>query len=85
LGRGLGNDFVAILSGDLAAIIALVVRWTGLGGQASSRTTSTARDILDERFADILDERFADILDERFARGEIDDDEYEKRRRILES
>jgi putative membrane protein len=69
LGRGLGNDFVAILSGDLAAIIALAVRWTGLGGQASSRTTSTARD----------------ILDERFARGEIDDDEYEKRRRILES
>ena len=51
------------------AIIALVIRWTGAAGQGSSRTTSTARD----------------ILDERFARGEIDDDEYEKRRRILES
>jgi putative membrane protein len=65
----LGPLYMVMWVAILAAIIALVVRWTGLGGQASSRTTSTARD----------------ILDERFARGEIDDDEYEKRRRILES
>jgi putative membrane protein len=68
-GMILGPLYLVIWVAILAAIFALVIRWSGLGGQASSRTTCTARD----------------ILDERFARDEIDDEEYEKRRRILES
>lgn len=51
----------------LVAAVLLIVRWMGVAGPGLSPPARTARD----------------ILDERFARGEIDHDEYEKRRRAL--
>lgn len=65
------GPFFIILS--LAAVIAaavLLVRWLGGTSTWPSSTISSARTPLD-------------ILKERFARGEIDKDEYEERRRIL--
>jgi len=53
----------------LVAVIVLIVRWLGSSDQGSGRPAGTARA----------------ILDERFAKGEIDHEEYEKRRRALES
>lgn len=57
----------------LVAVLVIVVRWlsgTSLGGHLPpSRAESNA----------------LDILKERFARGEIDKDEFEERRRALES
>ncbi|MGE0055958.1 MAG: SHOCT domain-containing protein [Hyphomicrobium sp.] len=50
-------------------IIMLLIRWMGSGGRSPTSNRNTART----------------ILDERFARGEIDDEEYERRRRALES
>ena len=47
--------------------VVLVLRWMGLGGSPAARGEKNARD----------------VLDERFARGEIDKDEYEERRRVL--
>jgi putative membrane protein len=53
----------------LVAAILLVIRWMGVGGPGSGAPPRSARD----------------ILDERFARGDIDHEEYEKRRRTLSS
>lgn len=53
----------------LVAAIVLVVRWLGGSVPATRSSTRAARD----------------ILDERFARGEIDQEEYEKRRKALNS
>ncbi len=52
--------------------IVLLVVWAarGASGDASGGSTSPNRAL--------------DILDERFARGEIDEEEYRKRRRLLE-
>jgi len=47
--------------------VVLVIRWTGLGGSAVAGGANKARQ----------------ILDERFARGEIDKDDYEERKRVL--
>jgi putative membrane protein len=54
------------------AIVVLVVRWLGgpWHGQAPSQHVSPGRTPLD-------------ILKERFARGEIDKQEFEERRRVL--
>jgi putative membrane protein len=61
--------YIALLVG----VIVIVVRWlsgTSLGGHLpTSQGGSTA----------------LDILKERFARGEIDKDEFDERRRALES
>ncbi len=61
--------YIALLVG----VIVIVVRWlsgTSLGGHLPpSRAESNA----------------LDILKERFARGEIDKDEFDERRRVLES
>ena len=57
----------------LAAVVALVVIFIrSLAGAAPSSSMPPARTALD-------------ILKERFARGEIDKDEYEERRRILDA
>lgn len=53
----------------LVAVIVLVVRWLGGGSLGMGSPHRTPRD----------------ILDERFAKGEIDQDEYEKRRKVLGS
>jgi putative membrane protein len=55
------------------AIIVLMVRWLGgVGHSQSTPATAARRDPLD-------------ILKDRLARGEIDKEEFEERRRILES
>lgn len=53
-----------------AAAVVLVVRWLGGSGQGLAPHPSPGRAPLD-------------ILKERFARGEIDKDEFEERRRVL--
>ena len=50
-------------------LIVLLIRWLG-GGQAIGHHTAAARTPLD-------------ILRERFAKGEIDKEEFEERRRLL--
>ena len=52
----------------IAAVVVLAVRWLGGTGGAAPRASQS---------------RALDILKERFARGEIDQDEFEKRRRVL--
>ncbi len=51
----------------IVGAVVLVIRWTGLGGSAVAGGANKARH----------------ILDERFARGEIDKDDYEERKRVL--
>jgi putative membrane protein len=51
----------------IVGAVVLVIRWTGLGGSAVAGGANKARQ----------------ILDERFARGEIDKDDYEERKRVL--
>ncbi len=51
----------------IVGAVVLVFRWTGLGGSAVAGGANKARH----------------ILDERFARGEIDKDDYEERKRVL--
>ncbi len=51
----------------IVGAVVLVIRWTGLGGSAVAGGANKARN----------------ILDERFARGEIDKDDYEERKRVL--
>lgn len=53
-----------------AAVVVLVVRWLGGSGHGTAPHPSPDRAPLD-------------ILRERFARGEIDKDEFEERRRVL--
>ena len=49
------------------AVVVLLVRWAGGLGQATALSHRTP----------------LDILKERFARGEIDKDEFEERRRVI--
>jgi putative membrane protein len=51
----------------IVGAVVLVIRWTGLGGSSVAGGANKARH----------------ILDERFARGEIDKDDYEERKRVL--
>ncbi len=51
----------------IVGAVVLVIRWAGLGGSVVAGGANKARH----------------ILDERFARGEIDKDEYEERKRVL--
>jgi putative membrane protein len=53
----------------LLAAIVFLIRWMGTGNTSAGVSTRTAREILDERFVS----------------GDIDQDEYEKRRRALNS
>lgn len=60
---------IVFLAAIVAAII-LMVRWIGGPGHSTGQRSSAGRAPLD-------------ILKERFARGEIDKEEYEDRRRTL--
>lgn len=53
------------------AVVVLIVRWLGGWGHGSSSNAKSSDDPLE-------------ILKMRFARGEIDKEEYEERRRVLE-
>lgn len=57
--------------GGIILLIVLLVRWLG-GADASSHTSSST-----------LRRTPLEILQERFAKGEIDKEEYEERRKIL--
>ena len=67
-GMILGPLYFILWAAILVAVIMLVVRWMTPSPDAISPRRSSARD----------------ILDERFARGEIEQDEYEKRRAVLD-
>jgi putative membrane protein len=67
----LGPLFMILVLAAVIAVAVLLVRWLGGPWQASgSHQTPSARTPLD-------------ILKERFARGEIDKEEFEERRRVL--
>ncbi len=65
-----GPFFMILSLAAVIAVVVLLVRWLGGPSAWPSSTIPPMRTPLD-------------ILKERFARGEIDKDEYEERRRIL--
>ncbi len=71
-GMVLGPLMMIIVIAAIIVLVVLAVRWLGGGGHGSSPHTQApaAKTPLD-------------ILEERFARGEIDKDEFEERRRVL--
>jgi putative membrane protein len=68
-GMWLGPLFMIAWFALLVAVIVLVVRWLGGGSIGAASSPRTPRE----------------ILDERFAKGEIDREEYENRRKALGS
>lgn len=56
--------------GGVIVLIVLVVRWLGGGGSAHHNRPAASRTALD-------------ILRERYARGEVDHDEFERRKQLL--
>jgi len=62
-----GPVMMIVFLGLIVGAVVLVLRWTGVGGSSMSGGANKARH----------------ILDERFARGEIDKDDYEERKRVL--
>jgi putative membrane protein len=62
-----GPLFMILMLAVVIAVVVLLVRWAGGLGQATAPSHRTP----------------LDILKERFARGEIDKDEFEERRRVL--
>ena len=62
-----GPIMMIVFIAVIVGAVILVIRWTGLGGSAVAGGANKARH----------------ILDERFARGEIDKDDYEERKRVL--
>ena len=69
-GLFIGPILMIIFIGIVVAVVVLLVRWLGGSTSGISSSTASARDPLD-------------ILKEGFARGEIDKEEYEERRRVL--
>lgn len=64
-----GGLMMVLFWGGIILVIVLAVRWLG-GGSARSDVPPPRKTALD-------------ILQERFARGEIDKEEFEERRRLL--
>ena len=69
-GMFLGPVMMIAFIAVAVVVVVLLVRWLGGSGHSPSFRVPSERDPLE-------------ILKERFARGEIDKDEYEERRRIL--
>lgn len=67
-----GPLMMIVMIAMIAAVVTLVIRWSGGSGSHGAGGRS-------------LDRNAHDILRERFARGEIDQEEYEARRRVLEN
>jgi putative membrane protein len=65
-----GGLMMIVFWGGVILLIILAVRW--LGGESAPRVQGPARSTA------------LDILKERYARGEIDRQEYEERRKVLE-
>ena len=68
-GMFLGPLFMLVWLALLVTVIVLLFRWLGGGSLGVGSAPRTPRQ----------------ILDERFAKGEIDQEEYEKRRKVLGS
>jgi len=66
-GMILGPIMMIVFIALIVGAVVWVIRWTGLGGSAVAGVANKARH----------------ILDERFARGEMDKDDYEERKRVL--
>lgn len=71
-GMILGPFMMILLVALIVMIVVLALRWLGSSGHTATPHGSAPKAPLD-------------ILKTRFARGEIDKDEFEDRRRILES
>ena len=73
-GMFIGPLFMILILVATVAVIALLIRWLSgaPGGGAFANQNVPGRGPLD-------------ILKERFAKGEINKDEYEERRRVLEA
>lgn len=65
-----GSFMMLLFFGGLIILIVLAIRWMGSGSAAGGDSASRGN-------------RALDILEERFARGEIDKEEFEERRRLL--
>ena len=65
-----GSFMMLLFWGGLILLILLAVRWMGGGPGRGGDATAP-------------ENRALDILEERFARGEIDKEEFEERRRLL--
>jgi putative membrane protein len=72
-GMFLGPMMMLLFLGIAVAVIVLVVRWLGGARHDTPMPAPNAAS----------DNTPLDILKERFARGEIDKDEYQERKRIL--
>jgi putative membrane protein len=72
----IGLLFPLLFFGGLIAVIVWAVTQLGSGGRAASGRHATGRAGVHEQSAE-------EILQQRFARGEIDQEEYEERHRIL--
>ena len=68
-----GPIMMIVVLAAIVAVVVLIVRWLG-GGPLGSPTSSDRHD----------SGRAMEILKERFARGEIDKEEFEDRRALLE-
>ena len=62
-----GGLMMLLFWGGIILLVVLGVRWLGRGPESGSRSRNTA----------------LEILEERFARGEIDKEEFEERKRTL--
>jgi putative membrane protein len=65
-----GSLTMVLLWGGIILVIVLLVRWLGAGWGSQPMPPPSSKTALD-------------ILKERFARGEIDKDEFEERKRLL--
>jgi putative membrane protein len=69
-GMVFGSIMMIVFIGTTVAIVILLVRWLGGPTAGVGSASSSSRDPID-------------ILKERFARGEIDKEEFEERRKVL--
>ena len=65
-----GSLMMLLFWGGIILLVVLAVRWFG-SGSSHAKTPEDSRN------------KALDILQERFARGEIDKEEFEERRRLL--
>lgn len=65
-----GSLMMILVWGGIIVVVVLAVRWLGAGSSHSAAPPASPKTPLD-------------ILKERFARGEIDKEEFEERRRTL--
>ena len=66
-----GPIWMIVIIAAIVAVVVLLVRWLGVSIPASVHGQPPAKSPMD-------------ILRERFARGEIDKEEFEERRKLLE-